>query len=271
MKKLECERKIKHWQGYGSVDAKVISKKSDELVIQVSGNHEYGLDCGEYDTDRVYEWLVKRFDPTKTERDIESVKIEDDYERVGNIDQEVCIYTIRFGDRDRWGGGRMWQESSVTLKEIEKGYGKDVRDALIKFCAKKKLSPDEVVNDETEDKNGMTLWDKFDVWAKNTLGLDIMHDYANGADWTVVGTGREEMPIYDDVLPARPMRESDELYHDFQPDEWHIIDFVHDELRDCEWILDMDYVEGRNPAIEMTVGGGKRYRIEVKPLGRAKD
>ena len=260
MKKLECERKIKHWQGYGSVDAKVIEKTDDMLVIRVSGMHEYGLDCDKYDTYRVYEWLVQRFDPTKKVDDIESVDVDDRYE--GDI--EVCDYIIHFKKS-------MWQESSVTLKEVEKGYGKDVKDALVQFCAKKKLSPDEVVNDDTEDKNGMTLWDKFDVWAKNALGLDIMHNYANGADWTVVGTGREEMPIYDDVLPAKPLRESDELYHDFQPDEWHIIDFIHDELRDCEWILDMDYVEGRNPAIEMTVGGGKRYRIEVNPLGRAKN
>lgn len=204
MKKIVNERKIKHWQGYGAVDAKVISKKPDELVIQVSGNHEYGLDCGEYDTDRVYEWLVKRFDPTKTERDIESVKIEDDYERVVNIDQEVCTYTIRFRGRD------MWQESAVTLKDIEVGYGKEAKEALIKFCALKKVSPDEVVNSLDEDKNGMTLWDKFDVWAKKH-GVDILKDYEGGADWTVVGTGREGSTVYDNPdIPGEKYMEASE-------------------------------------------------------------
>jgi hypothetical protein len=44
--------KVKHWQGYGSVEVKKISKKKittmygekkTELVLQVKGNHEWGL------------------------------------------------------------------------------------------------------------------------------------------------------------------------------------------------------------------------------------
>lgn len=67
--------KIKHWQGYGSVNAKVVKKTASTskgvktITIEVSGNHEYGLDRhrDKYD---VFNWLFKRF-----VKDIES----DDY------------------------------------------------------------------------------------------------------------------------------------------------------------------------------------------------
>ena len=52
--------KIKHWQGYGTVDAKKLPANGASLRIKVSGNHEWGLRRDdEYD---LYCWLVKRFD-----------------------------------------------------------------------------------------------------------------------------------------------------------------------------------------------------------------
>jgi hypothetical protein len=51
--------KIKHWQGYGCVNAKKISDNDNILVVEVKGNHEWGLKRNDkYD---VFNWLVKRF------------------------------------------------------------------------------------------------------------------------------------------------------------------------------------------------------------------
>lgn len=52
--------KIKHWQGYGTVEAKRIKNASCTLHIRVHGMHECGLRRDdEYD---LYNWLVKKFD-----------------------------------------------------------------------------------------------------------------------------------------------------------------------------------------------------------------
>ena len=52
--------KIKHWQGYGTVEARRIPNKSCTLHVRVSGQHEWGLRRDDmYD---LFGWLVKRFD-----------------------------------------------------------------------------------------------------------------------------------------------------------------------------------------------------------------
>jgi hypothetical protein len=148
--------------------------------------HECGLDCNKWDTYRIYEWLVKRFDPTKTERDIESVDIDDNYERRGNVDIEVCTYTIHFGRGT-------WQESSdATLRDISRTYGPKVAKALEKYCKTKKLDIEKVVTDTREDGNGMTAWDRFDVWAKRVLKVDIMDNFDDTIDWTGVGDDEQK-------------------------------------------------------------------------------
>lgn len=61
--------KIKHFMGYGSINAKVVEKKTDtsthemgywkrQAKVQVWGNHEYGLDRSQYKED-VVKWLAK--------------------------------------------------------------------------------------------------------------------------------------------------------------------------------------------------------------------
>ena len=56
--------KLKHWQGYGCLDAKKLADypygyRRRKAVIQVEGNHEYGIILHEpYD---VWNWLCKRF------------------------------------------------------------------------------------------------------------------------------------------------------------------------------------------------------------------
>lgn len=87
--------KIKHWQGYGCVDAKKISMKDHvrygetvrELHIRVTGEHEYGL--ARHDTYDVANWLIKRFD-----------KSFDDYRKIRNMNIDdndtVCDYYISY-------------------------------------------------------------------------------------------------------------------------------------------------------------------------------
>lgn len=64
-----------------------------------------------------------------------------------------------------------------TLKEIERTYGKKVREALVKYCEKKGLDITQTVYDTKTDGNGQTPWDKFDNWAETKLGLDVMSGF----------------------------------------------------------------------------------------------
>lgn len=89
--------KIKHWQGYGTVNAKKISKTVENgktiLVVKVSGNHEWGLVREDlYD---LKWWLIDRFD--KAAKDISPYEYNfsfiDDY---GQNDEEYCIYTFEY-------------------------------------------------------------------------------------------------------------------------------------------------------------------------------
>lgn len=60
--------KLKHWAGYGCVEAKKLSKKVDKktglttLVVMVKGNHECGLERPTWDEPLLSRWLVERFD-----------------------------------------------------------------------------------------------------------------------------------------------------------------------------------------------------------------
>ncbi len=90
--------KIKHFAGYGSVEAKKtrLTKRADgtrELVVTVTGNHEWGLERDDkYD---LFRWLVRRFDKTaKDDRDIISYKADDNYIRLNGLDVEQCTYTF---------------------------------------------------------------------------------------------------------------------------------------------------------------------------------
>ncbi len=89
--------KIKHFQGYGSVQAKKVSKTTKngktKLVVEVKGNHERGLVRDDiYDVKR---WLFDKFEKNFKGNyyDIE-MSIKDDYVKEGNIDVEVATYTF---------------------------------------------------------------------------------------------------------------------------------------------------------------------------------
>ena len=70
--------KIKHFAGYGSVEATRIKNASCTLHIRVHGDHEYGLRRDDdYD---LFNWLVRRFD--------KSIKSYEDWHR---MDPKVYI------------------------------------------------------------------------------------------------------------------------------------------------------------------------------------
>ncbi len=89
--------KIKHFQGYGSVQAKKVSKTTKngktKLVVEVKGNHEWGLVRNDiYDVKR---WLFDKFEKNfKGEYYNIEMSIKDDYIKEGNIDVEVATYTF---------------------------------------------------------------------------------------------------------------------------------------------------------------------------------
>ena len=90
--------KLKHWQGYGSVEVKKVSKttfnnnwgeKKTKLVLSVKGNHEWGLVRDDiYD---VKHWIFDRFEKNFSGNyyDID-MSIKDDY--VDGV--EVATYTF---------------------------------------------------------------------------------------------------------------------------------------------------------------------------------
>ena len=89
--------KIKHWQGYGSVNAKKISREESndiiKLHIKVSGNHEYGVERDDlYD---IIRWIGTRFDKQLTDhRQVIDFKTNAGYDL--NNHEETCDYYIMY-------------------------------------------------------------------------------------------------------------------------------------------------------------------------------
>ena len=89
--------RIKHWQGYGCVNATKIKDNSCKLHVRVTGNHEWGLYRNDlYD---LYNWLVKRFDKsikdsTEWYKLYPTVEISNEYDYVNEVD--VCDYLFNY-------------------------------------------------------------------------------------------------------------------------------------------------------------------------------
>lgn len=96
--------KIKHFAGYGTVEATNVSERdlslTDEkyIVIRVKGNHEYGIYRNDaYDISR---WLLPRFvkgfkDGTYDYRNIVSMSLYPDIEKDDNGESvDICDYVI---------------------------------------------------------------------------------------------------------------------------------------------------------------------------------
>ena len=92
--------RIKHFAGYGSVEAKKVSKttftdeygeKKTKLVVRVKGNHEWGLVRDDiYDVKR---WLFDKFEKNFLGKDDEiSMSVVDDYVKENGLVVEVAVY-----------------------------------------------------------------------------------------------------------------------------------------------------------------------------------
>lgn len=86
--------KIKHWQGYGTVNAKKLSSSADVLVVEVWGNHEWGI--ARNDVYDVCNWLVTKFDKVHDSSNVEGISLKSFYSKEGHTEVEHCIYTIYF-------------------------------------------------------------------------------------------------------------------------------------------------------------------------------
>lgn len=53
--------KVKHWAGYGTLEARTIRRYPSTIVIEVSGNHEQGLEPRYFTNYDWMRWLGKRF------------------------------------------------------------------------------------------------------------------------------------------------------------------------------------------------------------------
>lgn len=91
--------KIKHFAGYGSIQARKVSQTTTggvtELVVEVKGNHERGLVRDDiYDVRR---WLFNRFEKNFNGENYEiDMDIKDDYVQENGLDVEVAIYTFKY-------------------------------------------------------------------------------------------------------------------------------------------------------------------------------
>lgn len=53
--------RVKHWAGYGCVNAKCLRRTAKAVSIEVTGNHECGLEPYYFDNRDWERWLGKRF------------------------------------------------------------------------------------------------------------------------------------------------------------------------------------------------------------------
>lgn len=59
--------RIKHWAGYGCVNARKINDGQAKLHVRVEGDHERGVKRDTWDAELLCNWLVKRFDKSVTD------------------------------------------------------------------------------------------------------------------------------------------------------------------------------------------------------------
>ncbi len=86
--------RIKHWQGYGFIQAENLGMRDNCIKIRVTGEHEYGLDRSD-DTYDCVNWLLHKFRPYKdiTERDIAKVQYVE-------MDWNQGVYMIYLREKD---------------------------------------------------------------------------------------------------------------------------------------------------------------------------
>lgn len=140
------------------------------------------------------------------------------------------------------------ESNDVTLDEVAKGYGTEVAKALVKYCTKMRTTPDEVLNDMTEDDRGMTKWDKFDNWAKRKLGIDVIGNFDDDTDWTGAEEDRK-----------RAIAESSGMT------DQEILNWIGQEVSEAEWCSDLTF-DDYDATLEVETMDGDRFEIIVKKM-----
>ena len=163
----------------------------------------------------------------------------------------------------------MFRESTdaETLKDIEKTYGKKTAMALDKYCKLFKKDLTNVVSDMKTDKNGMTEWDKFDRWAQRTMKVDIMDNFDDTIDWTGAEERKDDDREEENLKkPRRSMRKG-LLRESTRMDENDILDWIFQEMGECEWVDDMNYLDDGS-AFEVTTQGpdGDVFKVSVQKV-----
>lgn len=92
--------RIKHFAGYGSVNARKLGKTeingTCNLTVEITGLHEWGLTRPFHDPHLIYNWIVKRYD--KRDIDITSIgyTCNDGYKNVNGTFTEYAVYSINY-------------------------------------------------------------------------------------------------------------------------------------------------------------------------------
>lgn len=96
--------KLKHWAGYGSVQAEKVERSyntktgCNRMVIKVSGLHECGLDRSRYKYD-CFNWLLKRFDKKVANLDdriIDKIDYTESWDSTNRVDIAYYTFTYRY-------------------------------------------------------------------------------------------------------------------------------------------------------------------------------
>ena len=153
----------------------------------------------------------------------------------------------------------MEEGDGITLREIEKWYGKDTASALAQYCSKMKKNIDDVAGNDRE-------WDRFEMWAKSKKrGIGTHSSKFN--DW-------QRAAKMDDDKKKRKGKEyslvdkDDEMFQEgsgSHRDEQDILDFITEELSECEGVSDIDF-DDYEAKCQFTLDGEKQFEISVKRI-----
>ena len=149
-------------------------------------------------------------------------------------------------------------EGGITIKEIEKWYGKETAESLIQYCELNGKEIDDVAESDKE-------WDRFEMWSKSKkrgLGTNSkkFDDWQKAARIDEPENGERIGNVYD-----RPT--DSDIYGEgsgSRMDMYAISDNIWNYLEDCEWVENLDQVhyESFGNEIVFTVDG-QNYIITI--------
>lgn len=122
-------------------------------------------------------------------------------------------------------------------KELDRKFAKELASALEQFANKKKMTPDEVM------AGGDDLMSEFANWAKKNLRMDI----------------DKYMPSAEEFVEESGSR----------MDEFDILNWIYEEMRDCEWAeIDASDISDDKAELEVALPGadGDVFRVSVQKI-----